>query len=55
MSQILDRIIEQKCAFEIEKFEVGKTNDDQSVARRNSDHAGCVTAKRREVKCQASQ
>jgi len=33
MSQILDRIIEQKCAFEIEKFEVGKTNDDQSVAR----------------------
>jgi lysine-ketoglutarate reductase/saccharopine dehydrogenase-like protein (TIGR00300 family) len=33
MSQILDRIIEQKCAFEIEKFTVGKTNDDQSVAR----------------------
>lgn len=33
MSQILDRIIEQKCTFEIEKFDVGKTNDDESVAR----------------------
>ena len=33
MSRILDRIIEQKCAFEIERFEVGRTNDDQSVAR----------------------
>jgi lysine-ketoglutarate reductase/saccharopine dehydrogenase-like protein (TIGR00300 family) len=33
MSRILDRIIEQKCTFEIEKFEVGKTNDDESLAR----------------------
>jgi len=33
MSRILDRIIEQKCAFEIERFDVGRTNDDQSVAR----------------------
>jgi lysine-ketoglutarate reductase/saccharopine dehydrogenase-like protein (TIGR00300 family) len=33
MSRILDRIIEQKCAFDIEKFDVGRTNDDQSVAR----------------------
>jgi len=33
MSRILDRIIEQKCAFEIEKFDVGRTNDDHSVAR----------------------
>jgi lysine-ketoglutarate reductase/saccharopine dehydrogenase-like protein (TIGR00300 family) len=33
MSQILDRIIEQKCSFKIEKFEVGKTNVDESVAR----------------------
>src|SRR5262249_29820230 len=33
ISQILDRIIEQKCSFKIEKFEVGKTNVDESVAR----------------------
>ncbi len=33
MSRILDRIIEQKCTFEIERFVVGKTNDDHSVAR----------------------
>jgi lysine-ketoglutarate reductase/saccharopine dehydrogenase-like protein (TIGR00300 family) len=33
MSQILDRIIEQKCAFQIERFEVGRTNEDQSLAR----------------------
>ncbi len=33
MSRILDRIIEGKCTFEIEKFEVGKTNDQESRAR----------------------
>ena len=33
MSQILDRVIEHKCTFEIEKFLVGKTNDDYSLAR----------------------
>jgi lysine-ketoglutarate reductase/saccharopine dehydrogenase-like protein (TIGR00300 family) len=33
MSRILDRIIEGKCTFEIERFEVGKTNDDESRAR----------------------
>src|SRR5204863_8685956 len=33
MSQILDRVIEHKCTFEIEKFLVGKTNDVYSLAR----------------------
>jgi len=33
MSLILDRIIEGKCTFEIQRFEVGKTNDDESRAR----------------------
>ena len=33
MSNILDRIIEGKCAFTIEQFEVGKTNEDESLAR----------------------
>jgi len=33
MSRILDRIIEGKCTFEIEKFKVGKTNVDESIAR----------------------
>lgn len=33
MSRILDRIIEQRCSFEIEKFDVGRTNEDESVAR----------------------
>jgi lysine-ketoglutarate reductase/saccharopine dehydrogenase-like protein (TIGR00300 family) len=33
MSQILDRIIESKCTFHIEKFEVGKTNEDESYTR----------------------
>jgi len=33
MSQILDRIIEGGCAFEIEEFRVGKTNEDYSLAR----------------------
>ena len=33
MSRILDRIIEGKCAFKIEKFEVGATNDDESFTR----------------------
>ena len=33
MSRILDRIIEGKCTFVIETFEVGKTNEDESRAR----------------------
>ena len=33
MSQIMDRIIEQKCSFKFEEFEVGKTNNDASVVR----------------------
>jgi lysine-ketoglutarate reductase/saccharopine dehydrogenase-like protein (TIGR00300 family) len=33
MSQILDRIIEWKCSFKIEKFEVGTTNTDESFTR----------------------
>jgi lysine-ketoglutarate reductase/saccharopine dehydrogenase-like protein (TIGR00300 family) len=33
MSLILDRIIEGKCAFEIERFDVGKTNNDESRAQ----------------------
>ncbi len=33
MSLILDRIIEGKCKFQIEKFVVGKTNDDESFTR----------------------
>jgi lysine-ketoglutarate reductase/saccharopine dehydrogenase-like protein (TIGR00300 family) len=33
MSRILDRIIEGKCSFQIEKFTVGKTNEDESFAR----------------------
>ena len=33
MSQILDRIIEGGCTFEIEEFRVGRTNDDYSLAR----------------------
>jgi lysine-ketoglutarate reductase/saccharopine dehydrogenase-like protein (TIGR00300 family) len=33
MSMILDRIIEGKCAFKIERFTVGKTNEDESVTR----------------------
>jgi lysine-ketoglutarate reductase/saccharopine dehydrogenase-like protein (TIGR00300 family) len=33
MSQILDRIVEEKCSFAIERFEVGRTNDDESVTR----------------------
>jgi len=33
MSQILDRIIEGGCTFEIEEFRVGKTNEDHSLAR----------------------
>jgi lysine-ketoglutarate reductase/saccharopine dehydrogenase-like protein (TIGR00300 family) len=33
MSRILDRIIEGKCSFKIEKFIVGKTNNDESFAR----------------------
>jgi len=33
MSQILDSIIEGKCTFSIEKFIVGKTNDEESIAR----------------------
>ena len=33
MSLILDRIIEGKCTFEIQRFDVGKTNDDESRAR----------------------
>ena len=33
MSLILDRIIEGKCSFQIEKFVVGKTNDDESFTR----------------------
>jgi lysine-ketoglutarate reductase/saccharopine dehydrogenase-like protein (TIGR00300 family) len=33
MSQILDSIIAGKCTFKIEKFTVGKTNEDESVAR----------------------
>ncbi len=33
MSRILDRIIEGKCSFEILKFDVGKTNDDESRTR----------------------
>ena len=33
MSRILDRIIEGKCSFQIEKFTVGKTNTDESFAR----------------------
>jgi lysine-ketoglutarate reductase/saccharopine dehydrogenase-like protein (TIGR00300 family) len=33
MSRILDRIIEGKCSFQIENFEVGKTNDDESFTR----------------------
>ncbi len=33
MSQILDRIIEGGCTFEIEDFRVGKTNEDYSLAR----------------------
>ncbi len=33
MSQILDRIIEGGCTFEIQDFRVGKTNEDHSLAR----------------------
>jgi lysine-ketoglutarate reductase/saccharopine dehydrogenase-like protein (TIGR00300 family) len=33
MSLILDRIIEGKCTFQIDQFLVGKTNEDESVAR----------------------
>jgi lysine-ketoglutarate reductase/saccharopine dehydrogenase-like protein (TIGR00300 family) len=33
MSTILDRIIEGKCTFKIERFTVGKTNEDESVTR----------------------
>ncbi len=33
MSRILDRIIEGKCSFKIDTFEVGKTNTDESFAR----------------------
>jgi lysine-ketoglutarate reductase/saccharopine dehydrogenase-like protein (TIGR00300 family) len=33
MSRILDRIIEGKCSFQIEEFNVGKTNEDESFAR----------------------
>ncbi len=33
MSLILDRIIEGKCSFKIERFTVGKTNEDESVTR----------------------
>ena len=33
MSRILDRIIEGKCSFQIESFEIGKTNDDESFTR----------------------
>jgi lysine-ketoglutarate reductase/saccharopine dehydrogenase-like protein (TIGR00300 family) len=33
MSTILDRIIEGKCTFKIERFTVGKTNQDESVTR----------------------
>jgi len=33
MSQILDRIIEGGCAFEITEFRVGRTNEDFSLAR----------------------
>lgn len=33
MSRILDRIIEGRCTFVIQEFEVGKTNDDESRAR----------------------
>jgi lysine-ketoglutarate reductase/saccharopine dehydrogenase-like protein (TIGR00300 family) len=33
MSDIFDRIIESKCTFRIEKFEVGKTNEDESFTR----------------------
>jgi lysine-ketoglutarate reductase/saccharopine dehydrogenase-like protein (TIGR00300 family) len=33
MSQILDRIVEEKCSFAIERFEVGRTNEDESVTR----------------------
>jgi len=33
MSTILDRIIEGQCSFKIERFSVGKTNEDESVTR----------------------
>lgn len=33
MSTILDRIIEGKCTFKIERFTVGRTNQDESVTR----------------------
>ncbi len=33
MSMILDRIIEGKCTFKIERFTVGRTNEDESVTR----------------------
>ncbi len=33
MSTILDRIIEGNCTFKIERFTVGKTNEDESVTR----------------------
>jgi len=33
MSRILDRIIEGKCTFKIERFAVGRTNEEESVAQ----------------------